>query len=177
MHQGRAFLHNPHAGMFVSMNVTFVSLRLAKPTFQVKVVARHIGVITPHEQPYLKTRHDCAHLPLNQIIAGPQLVSQDFKSLLAYATGTANWLQRFLNRPYRSDMTLDGLQIVRDLVQSSINASCQTPQLAFSSPPFFRWRFRSSDCRTSRSASAIRRPGGCSGPPWSSLRIPLTAVQ
>ena len=29
----------------------------------------------------------------------------------------------------------------------------------------------------SASASAIRRPGGCSGPPWSSLRIPRTAAQ
>jgi hypothetical protein len=70
--------------MFVPMNVTFVSLRLAKPTFQVKVVARQIGVIAAHEQAYLKTGHDRAHLPLNQILAGPQLVAQDFESLLAY---------------------------------------------------------------------------------------------
>jgi hypothetical protein len=64
--------------MFVPMNVTFVSLRLAKPTFQVKVVARQIGVIAAHEQTYLKTGHDRAHLPLNQIVAGPQLVAQDW---------------------------------------------------------------------------------------------------
>jgi hypothetical protein len=57
--------------MFVSMNVTFVSLRLAKPTFQVKVVARHIRVIAAHEQPCLKTRHDRAHMPLNLVVAGP----------------------------------------------------------------------------------------------------------
>jgi hypothetical protein len=31
--------------------------RLAKPTFQVKVVARQIGVIAAHEQTYLKTGH------------------------------------------------------------------------------------------------------------------------
>ena len=151
--------------MFVSMNVTFVSLRLAKPTFQVKVVARHIGVIAAHEQPYLKTRHDRAHLPLNQIIAGPQLVAQDFESLLAYGAGASHRLQCFLDRLYRSNVTLDCLQVVRNLVQSPIDAPRQTPQLAFSTSPFFLWRFRSSDCRTSRSAPAIRRPGGCRGPP------------
>ena len=123
--------------MFVSMNVTFVSLRLAKPTFQVKVVARHIGVIAAHEQPYLKTRHDRAHLPLNQIVAGPQLVAQDFESLLAYGAGASHRLQGFLDRLHRGDVTLDRLQVVRDLVQSPIDASRQTPQLAFRAPPFF----------------------------------------
>jgi hypothetical protein len=57
--------------MFVSMNVTFVSLRLAKPTFQVKVIARYIGVIAAHEQPWLKTRHDRTHMPLDEIVAEP----------------------------------------------------------------------------------------------------------
>ena len=114
------------------MNVTFVSLRLAKPTLQVKVVARQIGVVAAHEQAYLKTRHDRAHVPLNQIVAGPQLVSQDFKPLLAYGAAAANRLQRFLDRLHRGDVTLDRLQVVGDLVQSPVDASRQSPQLAFS---------------------------------------------
>ena len=119
------------------MNVTFVSLRLAKPTLQVKVVARQIGVVAAHEQAYLKTCHDRAHVPLNQIVAGPQLVSQDFKPLLAYGAGAANRLQRFLDRLHRGDVTLDRLQVVGDLVQSPVDASRQSPQLAFRAPPFF----------------------------------------
>jgi hypothetical protein len=32
--------------MFVSMNVTFVPLRLTRPAFQVEIVARLVGVVT-----------------------------------------------------------------------------------------------------------------------------------
>ena len=71
MHQGRTFLHNPDAGMFVSMNVTFVPLRLTKPAFQVEIVARLVGVVTTHEQPPTKAGHDFAHVLLDRIIAEP----------------------------------------------------------------------------------------------------------
>ena len=53
----------------------------------------------------------------------------------------------------------------------------QPAQLRLREPPFFASRFRPSDCRTSSNASAIRNPGGWSGPPWSSLRMPRTAAQ
>ena len=49
MHQGRTFLHNPDAGMFVSMNAAFVPLGLAKPAFQVEIVARLVRVVTAYE--------------------------------------------------------------------------------------------------------------------------------
>lgn len=49
MHQGRTFLHNSNAGMFVSMNAAFVPLGLPKPAFQVEIVARLVRVIATHE--------------------------------------------------------------------------------------------------------------------------------
>ena len=49
MHQGRTFLHNPDSGVFVSMNAAFVPLGLAKPAFQVKIVARLVRVVTAYE--------------------------------------------------------------------------------------------------------------------------------
>ena len=81
--QSRAFLHNPHAGMLASMNVTFMSLRLAKPAFQVEVVSRLAGVLPTHKQPRLKTAHHLTHVPPNRIVARPKLVAQDFKLSLA----------------------------------------------------------------------------------------------
>ena len=45
------------------------------------------------------------------------------------------------------------------------------------SPGLFNARFLPSEARTSANASAIRKPGGCRGPPWSSLRMPRTAAQ
>lgn len=175
--QARAFLHNPHAGMFASMNVAFMSLRLAKPAFQVEVVARLVGVVAAQEQPRVKTAHDLAHVSLKRILAGPKLFPQDFELVLACGAGTECWLQRCLDEPDGLDVTLDGLQAVLNLVQSPGDAPDQTLQLDFGAPPFFAWTFRSKDCCTSRNDSAIRKPGGCNGPPWSSLRIPLIAVQ
>ena len=71
VHQSRAFLHNPDAGMFVSVNPAFMSLRLAKPAFQVEIVARLVWVVAAHEQARLKAGHDLAHVLPDQIIAGP----------------------------------------------------------------------------------------------------------
>ncbi len=49
VHQGRTFLDNSDAGMFVSMDAAFVPLGLAKPAFQVEIVARLVRVIAAHE--------------------------------------------------------------------------------------------------------------------------------
>lgn len=177
MHQGRAFLYDPHPRMLVTMNAAFVGLGLAKPTFQIQVVARACSVVNSYEQPRLKAGHDLAHVPSSVVVAGKQLVSQGFKFLMAPRARPARRFQRFLDRLDCRDVSLDRLQFVRDLAQTTVDAFRQTSQLALSAPPFFAWRFRSRDCRTSANASDIRRPGGCSGPPWSSLRIPFTAVQ
>lgn len=124
--QARAFLHNPHAGMFVSMNAAFMSLRLAKPALQVEVVARLVGVVAPHEQARLKTAHDFTHVLLNRIFAGPKVVRQDFELLSAGGAGTERWLQRGLDEPYGLDVPLDGVQVVLNLVQSPGDAPRQT---------------------------------------------------
>jgi hypothetical protein len=52
-----------------------------------------------------------------------------------------------------------------DFVETSVDAVGQAAELFFCEPPFFSAKFRSSDARTSASASAIRKPGGCRGPP------------
>lgn len=49
MHQGRTFLHDPDASMFVSMNAALVPLGLAKPALQVEIVAWLVGVVAAHE--------------------------------------------------------------------------------------------------------------------------------
>jgi hypothetical protein len=75
------------------------------------------------------------------------------------------------------DVSADFLLLGPDEIQASVNARGQPFQLRLGESPLFTARLRSSDVRTSPSASAIRNPGGCSGPPWSSLRMPRTAAQ
>jgi hypothetical protein len=67
--------------------------------------------------------------------------------------------------------------LLLDLVQAALDAAGQAAELLLGEPPFCSSRFRWIDARTSANASAIRTPGGFSGPPWSSLRIPRTAAQ
>jgi hypothetical protein len=64
-----------------------------------------------------------------------------------------------------------------DMFQSSVDADGQPIELLLCEPPFFVSRFRWIDSRTSVNASAMSRPGGLRGPPWSLLRIPRTAAQ
>jgi hypothetical protein len=61
--------------------------------------------------------------------------------------------------------------------QSAVDAVGQAAEVLLGEPPFCASKLRRSESRTSFKASAIRRPGGWSGPPWSSLRMPRTAVQ
>lgn len=143
--QARAFLYNSHPGMFASMNAAFMSLRLAKPAFQVEVVARLVGVVAPDEQSRLKTAHDFAHVLLNQIFAGPKLFPEDFELSPTCGAGTERWLQRRLDGLDGFDVTLDGAQVVLNLVQSPGDAPGQTLQLDFCAPPFLTWTFRSKD--------------------------------
>lgn len=71
----------------------------------------------------------------------------------------------------------DDLELLLNEACSALNTAEQIGQGAIRRPPFFAARLRRTDSATSSSASAIRTPGGCSGPPWSSLRIPRVAAQ
>src|SRR5262249_61540181 len=75
------------------------------------------------------------------------------------------------------DVPPDHLLLGPDQVQPPVDAGRQPAQLRLRRPPFFAARFRPRDARTSPSASAIRNPGGWSGPPRSALTLPRTAAQ
>src|SRR6266849_149735 len=62
-------------------------------------------------------------------------------------------------------------------IQAAVDAAGQTRQQGLGRLPFFAPRLCSSESRTSWRAALIRTPGGCSGPPWLSLRMPRTAAQ
>jgi hypothetical protein len=64
-----------------------------------------------------------------------------------------------------------------DVVQSPVDAVGQPSELGGCESPFFSSKLRWIESRTSLKASAICSPGGCSGPPWSLLRMPRTAAQ
>jgi hypothetical protein len=67
--------------------------------------------------------------------------------------------------PDRLDLAPDRFLLGLDQVQALVDTGSQPAQLLLREPPFFASKFRWIDCRTSPRASAIRMPGGCSGPP------------
>ena len=80
----------------------------------------------------------------------------------------ASFLSRFKGRGYLLDVLdvfSDFLLFDLDFVQTSVDAVGQSAELLLGEPPFFSSKFRWIDARTSCKASAIRKPGGWSGPP------------
>ena len=175
--QRRAFLHDSHPGVTMAMNPTLMSLGQAKPTLQIEVVTRQVRLVTPDEQSRLEAPHHRRHLLPDRVRFGSQAISQrreDDPTLIARAAG------RIEGRPDLDDLLnplSDRDLRLLDRIESPVDETGQAAQERFASPPFFAPRFRPRDCRTSPNASAIRSPGGSSGPPWPSLRMPRTALQ
>lgn len=76
--QSRAFLYDSHAGVMMPVDPPFVPFRIAKPTLQVEVIARHFSRVATGEQSWLKTRHHLGHLSRYEVRAVSQLVTQFF---------------------------------------------------------------------------------------------------
>src|SRR5215475_12455913 len=177
-HQRWTLLYQPNARMATTMNPTLVAFGTFAPTLQIQVVFRKIGRLATHKQPRLKTAHHLGKLLVNGVSAClPRLPQRDKLPLTLFPCG-------LLARPQGTIHCLQVLDVLGNLlqglacdIQSAVNATDETFQPRLCTPPFCACRLRSSDSRTSCNASLIRTPGGCSGPPWSSLRIPRTAAQ
>jgi hypothetical protein len=163
--------------MTVAVNPTLMALGLAEPTLQIEVVTRQVRIVTSDEQSRLETPHHRRHLLPDRVRFGSQAITQpreDDTTLIVRAAGRIEG-RGDLND--LGDVLLDRDLRLLDRIQSPVDEPGQAAQERFASSPFFDPRFRPRDCRTALNASAIRSPGGFSGPPWSSLRMPRTAQQ
>ena len=161
----RPFLHQPHADVTMSMNPTLVALGQAEPPLQIEIVPRQSRVISPDEQPRGETPHHPGHLLPHHVITGVEPLTNRLEGRRTLSLIPVSRIQR---RP-DLDHILDGLPNrllgLLDRSQSPIEEPGQALQERLGTPPCFASRFRWSDWRTSPNASAIRRPGGWSGPP------------
>ena len=119
--------------------------------------------------------HHRGHVLVNRILSPLESVDQLLELLLPLPRDSP--LQIPGSRPpCRCPRRTLGLSLARlghapdpRSMQSARRPSC------FSATSFFASKFRWIDSRTSFRASAMSRPGGWRGPPWSSLRIPRTS--
>src|SRR5271157_497588 len=129
------------------------------------------------EKPGQKADIQPGHVLANRIPSPLESIDQLFELLLAIRLTLPSG---FEGRGYLVDVLdvfSDRLLLGLDMLQSPVDAVGKTAELLFCEPPFFASKFRWIESRTSFKASAMSRPGGWRGPPWSLLRIPRTAAQ
>jgi len=142
-----------------------VAFGLSEPTFEVEVVLRQVPVLPSHKQARRKASHDVAHRLPDGIAPLWQLCLQDLKLRLTLRTGTIVRFECGLDRPDLLHVGANGCLCGVDGIQPPVDVSSQPRESAVRRPPFFAARLRWSEACTSSKASAMRRPGGCRGPP------------
>jgi hypothetical protein len=177
MHQRRSLEDDANPRVTMTVDPPFVTLGQPKPALQVEIIPDLLERALADEKPGEKADHHRSHVLANRVLRALEMIDQCFVLLLAIGAALRTRLQ---GRGYFLDVLdilPDWLLLGLDMLQSPVNAPGQAAQLLLCEPPFCTSKFRWIDSRTSCKASAMRRPGGWSGPPWSSLRIPRTAAQ
>jgi hypothetical protein len=158
-------LHETDPGVAVAVNAALVAFGLSEPTFEVEIVLWQVPVLPANKQSWRKAGHNVAHRLPDGIATLLQLGLQDLKLCLTLRTRTLVRFERGLDRPDILHGGANGFLCGVDGAQPSVDVSGQPRESVVSSPPFFAARLRWSEACTSPKASAMRRPGGCRGPP------------
>ena len=151
--------------MAVAVITALVSFRLSEPAFEVEVILWQVPVLPSHKQSRRKAGHNVAHRLPDGIATLLKLCLQDLKLRLTLGTRTTVRFECRLDRPDILHVGANGFLCGVDGTQPPVDISGQPRESVVSSPPFFASRLRWSDACTSPKASAMRRPGGCRGPP------------
>ena len=175
--QRGAFQDDSHSRMTMAVDAALVGFGLPKPPFEFQVVMGKVWIISTDEEAGREAAHDLGHVLTDRMIVLPPCLLEDLEGGFSLLERTGAGIERRGYRVDRFDVRPDFFLGRLDLRSPPVDASGQTPQAFFGSPPFSASRLRCSEARTSPKAPAIRKPGGSRGPPWSSLRIPRTAVQ
>jgi hypothetical protein len=149
----------------MSVNSPLVALGQAEPSLKVEIVLDLLELSLADEKAGQEADHQRGHVLANRIPIPLESSDQLLEPRLAILATSPS---RFEGRGHLVDV-LDVLSdrplLGLDVLQSPVDAGGQTAELLFCEPPFFASKFRPIDSRTSSKASAIRKPGGWSGPP------------
>ena len=149
----------------MAVNPPLVAFGQAKPALKIEIVLDLLELSCADKKTSQEAGHQRGHVLANGILIPPESINQVLELLLAMLAALAS---RVEGRGYLLDVLdvfSDRLLLGLDVVHSPVDAVGQTAQLLFCESPFFASKFRWIDSRTSSKASAIRRPGGWSGPP------------
>lgn len=159
--QAWPFLDNAYAGMVVTMNTALMPFGQAEPPLQVKIILRESALRTPRKAPTRKASHHLAEMDAERILASGTLLAELVEAVPTLALRVGRRIERGVHRrPQVLEIAPNLLLPLFDLRQSFVDAPGKRVELRCRTAPFFAWRLRSRDCRTARTASAMRIPGG-----------------
>jgi hypothetical protein len=153
-------LDKTYAGMLVPMNTAFMPCGQADPPFQVEIILREMALPPPDKEPPGKARPHLTEREADRIRAGGELRAKLLEAVPTLTGRAGRRIKRGVHRPQVLEIAPNLLLHRLDLRPSFVDALGKRVKLRFRTAPFFAWRLRSRDCRTSRTACARRRPGG-----------------
>lgn len=177
MDQCRPLLNNPNARVATPVDPALVALGQAEPPFQIEIVSDLGKLGSADEEASQEAQHDLGEVLVDRILLALEATGQRLKLLLSTRTPSLLRVEGRVDLLEILDVISNLLVFVSNFVQAPIYALGQVAELLCCEPPFFSPKLRWIESRTSFNASAILSPGGSRGPPWSSLRMPRTAVQ
>src|SRR5580704_6150494 len=168
----RALVDKAYACIGMAVDAALVSLGEPEPSLEVQVVAGEFAATAVHEQPGSEALHHAGHVVMEGRWRCP-IPEGDLVEVGPAAAGRAEvGVEGAVDEAELDNVACHLLEGRLRVGEPLVDARHELHQLAIAGPPFFGSTQRWSEPRTSPSASAIRRPGGSSGPPWSSFRMP-----
>src|SRR5580704_4133414 len=168
----RALVDKAYACMGMAVDAALVSLGEPEPPLEVQVVAGEVAATAVDEQPGSEALHHAGHVVVERRGRCP-IPEGDLVEVGPAAAGRAEiGVEGAVDEAELDNVACHLVAGRLRVGEPLVDARHELRQLAIAGPPFFGSTQRWSEARTSPSASAIRRPGGSSGPPWSSFRIP-----
>ena len=154
---------NPRVAMTV--NSPLVAFGQAEPPLEIEIVLDLFELSRAHEKARQEADHQRGHMLANRIPIPLEPVDQLLELRLAILAASTFRVECRGHLVDVLDVLADWLLLGSDVLQTPVNTAGQSVELLLREPPFFASKFRWIDSRTSSKASAIRRPGGWSGPP------------
>ena len=158
-------MDDPNPRVPVAVDPPLVTLGQAEPTLQIQIVPDLLELPLAHEQPGEEADHHPGHPATDRIPTPLEPIDQLLELLPTVAATSPPWVEGRRDSRDVLDVVADRLLFGPDFVEASVDAAGQAAELLLREPPFFSSRSRWIDARTSPKASAIRKPGGWSGPP------------
>src|SRR3954452_750930 len=165
MDERRPFENQADPGVAMTVNPPLVTLGQAEPPLQIEIVPDRFILLLPDEQAVQEAEHHRGHAVTDRVLGRLEALDQRLELPLALGDVLHPGFERRGHLRDHRDVLSDDLLLPLDLVQAALDASGQAVELLLRESPFGASRSRWSDAWTSFSASAIRNPGGCSGPP------------